>query len=474
MIDRMQLFFSKRYLPRWLVLFFDLFSVLLTFLIAYVLRFNFNLSEAEAAFSFLQFLIIIPVFLFSFGVVRSYAGILRHSTTEDIARIIFSVSIGSAILIVFSYLARQGHISKTMIIPFSVIIIQFAIVSNIMLTSRLLARAIYNEWFTVRRDAKKVMIVGAGHIGQMTRTALMMDTTAKYSVLGFIDNNDFLRDKRIAGIHIYSLKQAFDKIIPNRGVKELIFALDLDSLSQKFKREIVDSCIAQKIEIKEIPPVDKWMNGQLKVSEIKKVNIEDLLGRDEISLDRGRISAGVNEAVVLVAGAAGSIGSEIVRQLISFNAKQVILLDKAESALYDLQNELKHKFKNCSFEVIVGDVTNKANLKRIFEKYLPTIVINAAAYKHVPLMEEFPHEAIRVNVGGTINLANLSVQYNVEKFVFISTDKAVNPTNVMGASKRISEIYIQSLARKNRNGTQFITTRFGNVLGFQWFGGSVV
>lgn len=471
MNDQIKLYFTKRYLPRWLVLFFDLFIISLTFLLAYILRFNFNLNSVESTLNLVQLWVVIPVFLMGFRVVNSYSGLLRHSTTEDIGRIIFSLSIGSGILMAFSFVLRKFNTDSPFNIPYSVIIIQFAIASNIILTTRLLAKAVYNEWFMSRKSVKKVMIFGAGRLGQITRNALMMDTTTKINLVGFIDNNIYLQNKSTAGVQIYSVEHAFEKIIAQQKVTELIFALDEDKALLKLKRDVIDRCIPLNVIVKEIPSVNKWMNGELNASEIKKINIEDLLGRDQITLDRKKIVEGVKDAVILIAGAAGSIGSEIVNQLMAFNAHHVILLDKAESDLYDLQNELIRKYPNPNFTVIVGDVTNRVNLKKIFEKYLPTIVINAAAYKHVPLMEEFPNEAIRVNIGGTRNLANLSVQFNVEKFVFISTDKAVNPTNVMGASKRISEIYVQSLAQNKSCTTQFITTRFGNVLGSN---GSVV
>ncbi|MCF6332671.1 MAG: polysaccharide biosynthesis protein [Draconibacterium sp.] len=471
MVNRIKIYFSKRYLPRWLVLLFDLFIVLLTFLLAYILRFNFNFKEIESSLDLIQMLVILPVFLFSFRLIRSYAGILRHSSTEEIARIVFALSIGSVMLILFSSFMRKITVSSSLIIPYSIIIIQFAIASNILLLSRILAKAVYNEWFSTKKNVKSVMIFGAGCLGQITRNVLIADSLEKINLLGFIDDNIFLQNKRIAGVPIYSFNDAFEKIIPQNNVTELILASDEVKFPLKLKRDIIDRCLTKKIVVKEVPSMSTWMNGKLNVGEIKIIKIEDLLGRDVLTLDRGKIKAGVKDAVILIAGAAGSIGSEIVNQLMAFNAYRVILLDKAESDLYDLQNEITRKYTNSDFSVIVGDVTNVKTLRRVFEKYMPTIVINAAAYKHVPLMEEFPNEAIRVNVGGTRNLANLSIEYGVEKFVFISTDKAVNPTNIMGTSKRISEIYVQSLAQKKSTSTQFITTRFGNVLGSN---GSVV
>jgi FlaA1/EpsC-like NDP-sugar epimerase len=315
------------------------------------------------------------------------------------------------------------------------------------------------------------MIFGAGRLGQITRNALLIDDKTNTKIIGFIDDHVEMQNKHIAGIPIYSSTVAFEKIVEKKEVTELIIAIEKKNLSLMRKREIVELCLQNKLKIKEVPTVDRWMNEGINSKEIRNIKIEDLLGRDSITLDRKKIEKGVKDAVVLITGAAGSIGSEIVRQLMLFNAGHVILLDKAESDLYNLQNEILTKFKNVRFTVIVGDVTNEVKLRKVFKKYAPSMVINAAAYKHVPLMEEYPCEAIRVNIGGTRILADLSVEFGVEKFVMVSTDKAVNPTNVMGASKRISEIYIQALSQSHKNGTQFITTRFGNVLGSN---GSVV
>jgi FlaA1/EpsC-like NDP-sugar epimerase len=299
----------------------------------------------------------------------------------------------------------------------------------------------------------------------MTYTAIMNDGDQKSKVIAFIDDNRSLQGKRINSIPVISQNKAFQKVIPQNDISELIIAISEPVLNKASKRKIVDLCIKNGIVIKEVPAVSQWIEGGINVKQFKNVKIEDLLGRDTIHLDKVKIREGVQEATILVTGAAGSIGSEIVRQLVAFNAKKVLLLDQAESASYDLENELKSANSKASFKVIICDVTNAKKLRKIFEKHSPNIVFNAAAYKHVPLMEEHPCEALRVNIGGTKVLADLSIEYGVEKFVYISTDKAVNPSSVMGASKRISEIYIQSLSQKNGSTTKFITTRFGNVLG---------
>lgn len=465
MVKSLKNYFAKTYLPRSIVLLFDLITVLASFFAAYIFWFNFDIELVSRIADYKQLLLIVPIFLVSFLLAKPYSGILRLSTTRDIARIIFSLSLGTAVIIIVSYFMRKYHFIDIHFIPYSVIIIQFGLSSMVAVTARLLIKNIFNDWFAVGKNEKKVMIFGAGRLGQITMNALMVDDNSHVKIIGFIDDNATLQGKSAAGVPIYSPKAAFEKVIEKNNVTEIILAIEKNQLPFKRKREIVEQCLPKKLTLKEVPSVKNWIHGEFNASEIKKVRIEDLLGRDAIKLDRKKISMGIEGKVILITGAAGSIGSEIVRQLMMFNAHHVILLDKAESDLYGLQNEIGAKYKKSSFSSIVGDVTNELKLRKIFEKYLPDIVINAAAYKHVPLMEDFPCEAIRVNIGGTKILANLSVEFGVKKFVLVSTDKAVNPTNVMGATKRISEIYVQSLAQKHPNSTQFITTRFGNVLG---------
>jgi FlaA1/EpsC-like NDP-sugar epimerase len=386
-------------------------------------------------------------------------------------RIFNSMFCAGMILAIVSVAGRYLQFPNFFVIPVSVIVIMVTVASTLLVFSRLLAKLLFRIFKNDNGESVKIMIFGAGQLGQITRNALLMDETIPLNVVGFIDDNPSLQNKYTSGVPIYSADTAFRKIIPGKQVSELIFAIDPSKLTYKRKREITDLCLRQKITVKEVPMVNQWINGELNVKSIRRIKIEDLLGRDAINLNSEKISKGLQTSVVLVTGAAGSIGSEIVRQLIAFNVKQVILVDKAESDLFHLINEIKSNRKEANFKAIVGDITNREKMENIFSDYRPSIVFNAAAYKHVPLMEEFPCEAIRVNVGGTRLLADLSVKSGVEKYVFISTDKAVNPTSVMGASKRISEIYIQALSQSGKFSTKFITTRFGNVLGSN---GSVV
>ncbi len=470
-MERIGCYFSQRFVPRWLVLMFDLSALPIAYFLAFLLRFNLNLPSTLEFVSPAHLLFIVPVFILFFRLTKSYSGIVRYSTTVDILRIVTATVFSTLLLLIISNAARLLNVPAAFVLPYSVIIIQFLLLTFILILFRLMVKAAFLYISPRKKEVKRVMIFGAGKMGQITRNILSGDTSSNVELIGFIDDNTSLQNKISAGIPIYSEKKAFETIISKKKVQELIIAIEPSGVTHQRKREIADLCIKYNILIKEVPPVKSWINGELKAKSIRKIDIEDLLGRDSIQLEKEKIEQGLKDAVVLVTGAAGSIGSEIVRQLISFHVKRVILLDKAESELYDLQNEILSKNNPSQFDIIVGDVTNKEKMRKIFSRYLPSIVFNAAAYKHVPLMEDHPCEALRVNVGGTKILADLSIEFNVDKFVFISTDKAVNPTNVMGASKRISEIYIQSLVQSGNIKTKFITTRFGNVLGSN---GSVV
>jgi FlaA1/EpsC-like NDP-sugar epimerase len=470
MLSVLILYFSNRFLSRWIVLLFDLSIVFLAWILAYALRFNFELQHIKATMNLVHLAILIPVFLICFRFSRSYSGILRLSAVEDVLRVISSTVCSGLILTLLSFTGRLLYAPSFLVLPISIIIIHLLLVTGVLVSSRLMAKLVYQRVFRNEKGKKNVVIFGAGELGQITYNALLRDNTENSRIIGFIDDNTSLQNLYITGVPIFSAEKAFSKIIPEKEVAELIFAVDQSKITQQRKRIITDKCLEQNLVVKEVPPIKTWINGELKAGAIRRINIEDLLGRDAIVLQCEEIANGLSDSVVLVTGAAGSIGSEIVRQLLAFRVKHVILLDKAESDLYDLQQEII-KNTHTKVHIIVGDVTNIHKLRQVFAEYSPNIVFNAAAYKHVPLMEEFPCEALRVNVGGTKNLADLAIEFNVEKFVFISTDKAVNPTNVMGASKRISEIYIQSLVQSEIGTTRFITTRFGNVLGSN---GSVV
>jgi FlaA1/EpsC-like NDP-sugar epimerase len=293
-----------------------------------------------------------------------------------------------------------------------------------------------------------------------------------YSVAGFIDTNRSMHGKEKSGIRIYSPKDALDKMLSTGRVKEIIIAISRQKQEQDSIDTLMSYCLEKRIILRKVPHINEWINGSFEARQLRRISIDDLLTREEIKLDIKRIQEGLAGKTIFVTGAAGSIGSEIVRQLIAFKTGKIILLDQAESALYDLQMELRNKYNgDREFGLMIADITDETRIENIFKTYKPQVVFNAAAYKHVPLLEDNVYEAVRVNVEGTKILADLAAKYRVEKFVMISSDKAVNPTSVMGASKRVCELYVQSLVADSGSSTQFITTRFGNVLGSN---GSVV
>lgn len=312
------------------------------------------------------------------------------------------------------------------------------------------------------------MIYGAGDIGLATKKALEIDQDAKMQILGFLDDSNSKVGKSLDGVKIYSPELAFRKLMAHHRVDEMILAVH--NLPAERKERLFEFCSSRGVKVTIIPPLQEWINGIFRINQLKELTIESLLERDEISIDNISAKRTYNEAVMLVTGAAGSIGSEICRQLLNYPVVQLVLLDQAESALHDLKLELEGLNKQVDICVEVASVRDKYRIESIFDRYRPNFVFHAAAYKHVPIMEYFPSESVLTNVKGTKIVADAALKYEVQKFIMVSTDKAVNPTNIMGACKRVAEMYIQSLSDRSST-TEFITTRFGNVLGSN---GSVV
>jgi FlaA1/EpsC-like NDP-sugar epimerase len=330
----------------------------------------------------------------------------------------------------------------------------------LMTSLRFFVKTVYLEYSYGRLETNNAIIFGISELAIITRRTLSKDMDAKYKIVAFMDHTNTVVGKKIDGIGVYKPSD-LKKIIEKYDVKVLILAEK--QFPKDLKNEVIDLCLQSNINILTLPNVSKWMKGELSTNQIKKFRIEDLLERDPIKLDEEEIRNYTRNKTILVTGAAGSIGSEIVKQLLCFEPNKIIIFDQAESPLYDLELELSEKYNFNNFEIVIGDVTNPLRLKRVFKLFNPEVVFHAAAYKHVPMMENSPSEAIITNVYGTRLLADLSVEWGVTKFVMISTDKAVKPTNIMGATKRMAEMYVQSLNELGK--TQFITTRFGNVLG---------
>lgn len=454
--------------PRWVVLIIDLLICAASSVLSYLIISNFYIDSLPLTKVMYALMIIVPVRYLSFLVSKTYYGVIRFAGFQDSLRIFATLFSGTAVLVLINQLEYYINSDPEYLLPHSLIIVDFFISLVAMTFSRMGYRLLYNQLKTSDTNKKtNVIIYGAGNSGITTKRTLDLDTKINYKVVAFIDDDPKKLKHRIDGVSIYAA-DSLEKLIDQYKVHELI--ISIQNISKQKKIDIVEQCLAQNIKVKNIPPVERWINGELSAKQIKSVKIEELLDRDEIKLDVESIGSNVNGKTILITGAAGSIGSEIVRQLLAFNPKKLILFDQAETPVYELENELTEKFVytkvNKNIEIIVGDIRNYYQIKSVFHRNRIDMIYHAAAYKHVPLMEENPISAVNTNVYGTKIIADLAVEYSVPKFVMVSTDKAVNPTNVMGASKRIAEIYVQSLNYASHNQTTaFITTRFGNVLG---------
>lgn len=442
-----------------MVLIIDLVICFFAIIIAYLVRFNFNIPEVEIKGFPFVFSVIIGVRLLSFLITGTYKGIVKHTSSKDSQRIFVTLTIGNLAFVVVNLIFYYG-INKTFPIPFSIIIIDYMATLFLMITLRVLFKSIYTEIMNPYREKSNVIIFGAGESGIITKRTLDKDAGLKYKVLAFIDEDTKKEGKILEGVKILGLNK-LDDLLSKEDVAHLI--ISVQQLSSARKKMLIDTCLKYDTKVLNVPPVSNWINGQLSFKQIKKIQIEELLEREPIKLSEDNIKQQLSDKVILVTGAAGSIGSEMVRQILHFNPKKIILLDQAESPLYDMELELGDDPNHVPYEIVIGDIRNKERMENLFKTFRPNYVFHAAAYKHVPMMENNPSESIFTNVLGTKVIADLAVQYNIERFVMVSTDKAVNPTNVMGASKRIAEIYIQSLSTTAN--TKFITTRFGNVLG---------
>jgi len=455
---------NLKILPRWVIIFLDLGIIGFSTLLAYILRFNFSLVDLVRS-NFIQgILFYVLCGAFAILMTNSYKGIIRYTGLQDGVRIIVMVFL-NAIIVALANVILYFNFQMANIVPYSVISISFLSACLILFNYRLVVKYIFSYYKNAIFKKVRVLIYGAGQTGIITRHVI--DSSPRTQTAGFLENDRNKIGKVLDGVKIYSAN--FDEVellFKQLGVDELV--ITVKDLSLELKNELVDLCIKNQVKIRTIPPVDKWVRGELSFNQIKEINIEDLLGRESIKLDKQTVGNDLRGKRVLITGAAGSIGSELVRQVIQYNPASLVLVDQAESDLYSIEREIKQKDSGTRITLYLADITNRDRIKSIFEYHKPEIVYHAAAYKHVPMMESNPSEAIGCNILGTKLLADLSVEFHVRKFVMISTDKAVNPTNVMGCSKRIAEIYVQSLNNylvAHKGGTSFVTTRFGNVLG---------
>lgn len=451
---------GKRYASKWTVLSIDLCIVSVSFILAYFIRFNLSFNfDVQRLWT--QLPIIVVLFLMSFLASSSYKGVVRHTGIKDVYAIFNAVCLASIGAIAVVMVNRYYDMVDGFTIPLSIIIINSLLTFLALAASRFVFKIAYESLMNKSNaPIKNLIIYGAGESGIITYNTLTNHSQMKVKVVGFVDNNQQKVGKQINGVKVYGKSILTEDFVKFNNISEVIFSIQ--TIRPKQLRTLVNEIVDLPVKVKIVPPVEDWINGELKVSQIKRVQIEDLLDRPPIEIKNSKVMKDFDDKVIMVTGGAGSIGSELVRQICKYNYRALIVVDQAESALYDLQQELKQA-GYFNYVPIVGDIRDKNKMRVLFEEYRPDRIFHAAAYKHVPLMEQNPYEAVKINVAGTKTIVDLSLEYDVEKFVFVSTDKAVNPTNVMGATKRIAEMYIS--CRQQEGKTRFITTRFGNVLG---------
>lgn len=458
-------YLSAKVFPLWSILLFDVFLVILSCLVAYTLRYNLQSLVTNSTSVEISLIITILVNIVFFRVFRTYSGVLRFSSFIDVMRIFLSLSMSYAILMVANLIFYM--IEGVKMLPDSVIFMAYVLNFALMAGSRISVKVFYELLNFDNRHSVNVFIYGAKEAGIGIAKSLRVNLRNRYRLRGFIADEPELIGKIMMGAKVYANDENLVEKIVEREVSTVIVSpAKMDQLNAS---PLLDMLLSHHVKLLTAPPLSEWGTQIIDHTQLKEIQIEDLLQRDPIQVDLPKIASHLEGKRVMITGAAGSIGSEIMRQVASFNPYKLILVDQAETPLHDIRLELQDKWRDISAETIVADITNSTRMEAIFKEYKPQYVFHAAAYKHVPMMEDNVSESIQVNVMGTRNIADLAVKYGAQKFVMISTDKAVNPSNVMGCSKRLAEIYVQSLAKKlkaeGKETTQFITTRFGNVLG---------
>jgi len=446
--------------PRWLIFILDLACTLFAIFIAILIenRLSFRLVDSRQLLNVMFITVIINTLVFSS--IKTYKGIVRYTGLQDALRVFITVAISSLTLFLVQFF-NSSRLNGFIISETEVII--YAVFSFLFLLGyRVSVKQGFELLRNYKRARKTVVIYGAGETGTATKRVLSHDTRTGFNILAFVDDDRRKKSKSLDGVSIIGFDQ-LKSLHETVGVDELIIASF--SLSIKRKNDVVDFCLDHEIGVLSVPPYSQWTGGSFTSKQLKTIKIEELLERDQIEIHNEEIRRNVKGKRILVTGAAGSIGSEIVRQLIAYNPEMIILCDQAETPLHDLDLHIRESNANVQCIPYLASVNHAPRMEALFARFKPHHVYHAAAYKHVPMMEFNPVEAVKVNVLGTKLMADLSIKYEVARFVMVSTDKAVNPTNVMGASKRLAEMYVQALSSTGRYFTKFITTRFGNVLG---------
>lgn len=463
MLQVIDKFMSNRYIPTWVIASIDAAIVILS---VFISGFLIDIKEQWFNFPFdnysIRFIVLtVCCTILSLHLFKIHRSVIRYSSFSDMMRILLAISSTAVLILIGNFLYKLNYDKDY--IPKELILVNACVCFIGLFMFRMFVRWLFEKAYKAGVNTElntQVIIFGAGRTGTATANTLV-SASRKYYIKGFIDDDPNLRGKTIMGQKIYP-RDKQEYLIKYKDVDQLIIATN--RISTERKNEIFELCHANGVKVLTVPPIKTWTDGKLQDHQIKEIQLEDLLGRAEITINRDLIEQQISGKTILISGAAGSIGSEIVRQLARFSVR-LVLLDQAETPMYHIENELNDKFPSVEKDIVIASVTDQNRLREIFNKYKPQVVFHAAAYKHVPMMEREPYQAANNNIIGTKYIADISMENMVEKFIMISTDKAVNPTNVMGASKRYAEIYIQHLNLLSGNKTKFITTRFGNVLG---------
>lgn len=458
-------YLSAKVLPTWTILLIDVFIIVISSLLAYALRYDFRSIFLESSTIDKTILWTVAVNLIFFRVFRTYSNVLRFSSFVDIMRIFVSLTVSYALLMITSVLT-ESYLEFNLA-PVSVLFMSYIISFAMMACSRVIVKTFFEAQNFDGTHSANVFIYGAKEAGVNIAKALRVNLRNHYRLRGFIADEPELINKVMMGVRVFPNDDTLIDVLNDRDVQTII--ISPAKMEELKKSDMADRLLVHNIKLMTAPPLSEWNGQALSRTQLKEIQIEDLLQRNPIEIDIHKVASHLEGKRVMITGAAGSIGSEIMRQVASFNPYKLILVDQAETPLHDIRLELQDRWRDIDAETIIADISNATRMEDIFREFKPQYIFHAAAYKHVPMMEDNVSESIQVNVFGTRTVADLAVKYGAEKFVMISTDKAVNPTNVMGCSKRICEIYVQSLAKKLQkeggHATQFITTRFGNVLG---------
>lgn len=446
---------------------FDIILIVLSLYLAILLRFDFGLSiEFHEYMKFFRVSIIpvIVITIFFNCIFNAYNSIWKYASVQELMSIVYSLSLSNIIFIVYSYFINYKIFQSSYYrFPFTVHIIFWLLSILFLGGTRFIFRVMQERKNSIEKNEpkKNLLVIGAGDAAALIIKEVRRNREMNYNILGLIDDDEYKMGKRINSIPVLGGTDRIVDITKESNIDEIILAIP--SVDSKRKSEIISICKESKCKLRTLPSMDEIIDGKFNMSKIRDVSIDDLLGREEIKLDNSNINSYIKDKVVLVTGAGGSIGSELCRQIVKFSPSKLILLDIYENNIYDIQMELNYKYPDQNKEVIIASIRDEKKLKEVFSKYTPSVVFHAAAHKHVPLMEENPTEAIKNNIIGTYNLLKCSDEFEVKRFVQISTDKAVNPTNIMGATKRFCEIMIQAFDKASK--TEFVAVRFGNVLG---------